>query len=52
MIGLIIALVALTIILVVSGAFKGGFNIENIMQSLQQFFAGLVEKIKGLVPQQ
>lgn len=47
---LIIVVIALIIILVMSGAFKGGFDMNNIMTALRDFFAGIVEKIKGLIP--
>lgn len=52
--GFILALIAIVIILVIvlvtSGALKGGFNFANIVDAVKQFFIGIVEKIKELIP--
>lgn len=46
----IIFVIALIIILVAGGAFKGGFSLAGIVDTVKQFIAGIVEKIKGAIP--
>lgn len=44
---LILFVIVLVIILATSGGFSGGFNASSIVETIKQFIAGIVEKIKG-----